>query len=491
MCKHFSGHFSLSIIFVIIISISIIQAQVDTLWTKTFGGSDDDYSFSVQQTKDGGYILMATSQSFGAGSQDFWLIKTNPNGDTLWTKKFGENADDWGYSAQQTIDEGYIVTGITRSFNDGSNYDLWLIKTNSSGDTLWTKTFRGNCSDVTSVQQTTDEGYIIIGSTYSFIVGSSDIWLIKTNANGDTLWTKTYGGSGDDYGHSVQQTKDEGFIITGYTQSFGAGSNDIWLVKTNAEGDTLWTKTFGGSDSDFGNSVQQTKDEGYIVVGTAYSLNGGNVWLIKTDASGNSIWTKMFVGSHDDGGGSVQQTKDEGYIVTGNTSSFGAGIYDVWLIKTNANGDTLWTKTFGGSKSDGGNSVQQTIDGGYIITGATYSYGAGMSDVWLIKTTPDTITTKINKFDGLITLKNIELEQNYPNPFNPKTTFKFSIPKSDQVAISFYTISGQIVESKTMYLNPGIYSYEFDGSNYSTGIYFYKISTSSGFIAERKMVLLK
>ena len=151
------------------------------------------------------------------------------HGDTLW----------------KTTDEGYIITGHTWS------YDIWLIKTNASGDTLWTKTFGGMDFDWSfSVQQTADGGYIITGWTESFGAGDRDIWLIKTNANGDTLWTKTFGGNGDDGGSQVQQTIDEGYIITGWTESFGAGDDDIWLIKTNADGDSLWTKTFGGGGLD-------------------------------------------------------------------------------------------------------------------------------------------------------------------------------------------------------------------------------------------------
>ena len=155
---------------------------------------------------------------------------------------------------------------------------------------------------------------------------------------------------------------------------------------------------------------------------------------------------------------------------------------EVYLIKTNASGDTLWTKTFRGSDYEFGYSVQQTIDEGYIIC------GTGYGSVWLIKTTPEVST--IEKSD-INTLSDYTLSQNFPNPFNPKTTFKYYIPKSDQATISIYTISGQTIESRTTNLNPGSYSYEFDGSKYSTGIYFYKISTSSGFTAGRKMVLLK
>ena len=491
MCKHFTRFFFYTLIILILFSVSIIQAQVDTLWTKTFGGSGRDVGLSVQQTIDDGYIITGFTSSFGAGYDDVWLIKTNANGDTLWTKTFGGSNMDWGQSVQQTMDGGYIITGSTPSFGSNGYDDVWLIKTNADGDTLWTKKFGGSYYDEgISVQQTNDGGYTIAGDTWSFGAGHCDIRLIKTNIDGDTLWTKTFGGSNNEYVGEAMQTKDEGYVIIGWTNSFGAGHRDAWLIKTNTDGDTLWTKTFGGSGDDWGQAIQQTSDEGYILTVLTFSFGdvNGDIWLIKINTFGDTIWTKTFGGSGWDGGNSIQQTNDGGYIITGYTDSFGVDSSDVWLIKTNASGDTLWTKTFGGINMDDGISVQQTKDGGYIITGYTCSFSAGEDDIWLIKTTPDINTIEKTTIN---TPSNFTLSQNFPNPFNPKTTFKYYIPKSEQTTISIYTISGQIIESQTMNLNPGSYSYEFDGTKYSTGIYFYKISTLSGFIAGRKMVLLK
>jgi len=352
----------------------------------TFGGTSSDAGNSVQQTTDGGYIITGTTKSFGNGQYDVYLIKTDGNGDSLWTKTFGGTDDDRGYSVQQTTDGGYIITGHTESFGNGSS-DVYLIKTDGSGTAQWSQTFGGTADDYGySVQQTTDGGYIITGHTESF--GNDDVYLIKTDGSGIEQWSQTFGGTSGDYGYSVQQSTDGGYIITGTTKSFGNGQYDVYLIKTDGSGTEQWNKTFGGTADDYGYSVQQTTDGGYIITGYTYSIVSANddVYLIKTDGSGIEQWSQTFGGTSGDYGNSVQQTTDGGYIITGRTSSFGNGSSDVYLIKTDGSGTEQWTKTFGGTSGDYGNSVQQTTDGGYIITGYTNSFGNGSYNVYLIKT---------------------------------------------------------------------------------------------------------
>lgn len=349
---------------------NIVFGHSHQWFVKTFGGSENDDGRSVQQTADGGYIIVGTS-----------LIKIDSNGNEEW---INQSID--GRSVQQTTDGGYIVTGKLRA---GVNSDIWLIKTDLQGNGEWNKTFGGgNGEGAESVQQTTDGGYIITGYTVSFGNGRMDVWLIKTDFNGNEQWNKTFGGSDDDMGYSVQQTIDGGYIITGVTSSFGNGGWDVWLIKTDSEGNEEWSKTFGGSAWEQGLSVQKTENGGYIITGwtDSFGIGNGDVWLIKTDSNGNEEWNKTFGESSGDVGNSVQQTTDVGYIITGWTNSYGNGGEDVWLIKTDSEGNEEWNKTFGGSGHEMGNSVQQTTDGGYIITGSTNSFGNGRRDVWLIKT---------------------------------------------------------------------------------------------------------
>jgi len=355
-------------------------------WNNTFGGTDTDMGASVQQTTDGGYVVIGWTDSYGAGGSDVWLIKTNSNGDEEWSQTFGGTSDDYGYSVQQTSDGGYITAGYTYSFGVGG--DFWLIKTDGTGSEVWNMTYGGTGGEISyCVQQTNDGGYIITGYTSSYGAGHIDAWLIKTDSNGDEEWNQTFGGAYWDYGLSVKQTYEGGFIIAGYTDSYGAGHNDVWLIKTDSNGDEEWSQTFGGSMWDFSRTVQQTTDGGYIIVGWTWTFDEGvyDVWLIKTDSNGNLEWDKKFGGNFADDGYSVQQTADGGYIIAGDTSSYGAGSNDAWLIKTDSNGDEEWNQTFGGANSEWGYSVQQTADGGYIIAGITSSYGSGSYDLWLIR----------------------------------------------------------------------------------------------------------
>jgi hypothetical protein len=387
---------------------SIVVSSGGGGWQKTFGGTRSDDGYSVEPTSDGGYIITGWTRSFGAGESDVYLIKTDANGNLVWQKTFGGTNWDEGNSVQPTSDGGYIIAGLSGSF--GASGDVYLIKTDANGNQTWYNTFGGTSDDFGySVQPTSDGGYIIAGTTQSFGAGGSDAYLIKTDANGNQTWYKTFGGTSDDNSNSVQQTSDGGYIIAGRTGSFGAGDWDVYLIKTDANGNQVWDKTFGGTGLDYSNSVQQTTDGGYVIVGVTVSFGAGlsDVYFIKTDANGDQQWYKIFGGTDYDYGRSVQPTSDSGYIIAGYTYSFGAGSYDVYLIKTDASGNQQWYKTFGGVDTDYGYSVQPTSDGGYIIAGYTYSYGAGGSDVYLIKTDANGNTMKTFSFNP---------KRNYPNP---------------------------------------------------------------------------
>jgi uncharacterized delta-60 repeat protein len=376
----------LALLSVSLVALSTQYAHAQVRFARTYGGTSGEYAFSVQQTSDGGYIVAAYTNSFGAGGYDIFLIKTDANGNISWAKTYGGTDWDEASSVQQTSDGGYIVAGLTRSFGAG-NADFFLIKTDANGNIIWAKTYGGTSYDwASSVQQTSDGGYILAGFTGSFGAGNADFFLIKTDANGNIIWAKTYGGTNDDRARSVQQTSDGGYIVAGYTQSFGAGL-DIFLIKTDASGNVSWAKTYGGIGNDYASSVQQTSDGGYILAGFTGSFGaGGDIFLIKTDANGNVQWAKTYGGTDFDWAYSVQQTSDGGYILAGYTQSFGAGTWDAFLVKTDANGNIIWAKTYGGTNWEYAYSVQQTSDGGYILAGYTQSFGAGNFDVFLIKT---------------------------------------------------------------------------------------------------------
>jgi hypothetical protein len=274
----------------------------------------------------------------------------------------------------------------------------------------------------------------------SFGAGSNDFYLIKTDASGVAVWSRTYGGTGFDNAQAVEQTWDGGYIVAGYTTSYGAGNHDLYLIKTNSTGDTLWTRTYGGVWSDYAYGIQQTTDGGYIIAGATASFGTGtmDLYLVKTDPNGGPIWTRTFGGMGvNDYGESVQQTTDGGYILAGYTDSF-TGTIDVYLIRTDANGDTLWTQIYGGGLSDQGYSVQQTTDGGYIVAGQTMSFGAGNMDYYLIRLESETppVTLTLTPLDPPIQVPagggsfnfNLDITNNSSSLYSIDIEFNVTLP---------------------------------------------------------------
>lgn len=298
----------------------------DTLWTKTYGGSTNDYGTSIAQTSDSGFILAGTTM-FGLGAGDIYVIKVDSSGNLQWSRTIGSISPEQGLAVKQTINGDYFVFGR-------GTFNPIVCKLNMAGNLLWSKTYGQNGTNGRDMQLTSDGGCIITGEASVGIgAGGYDAYLLKIDSSGNSHWAKTYGGINDDAGISVKQTNDNGFIIAGFTYSFGVGSISIYLIKTNSIGDTLWTKVFSISEGDLAYSVNQTSDGGYIIAGI-------NNVLLKTDLNGNVTWAKIF-GFYPYGRNySVQQIADGGYIVSGRMCYFGAGNLDISLIKTDSSGNT-------------------------------------------------------------------------------------------------------------------------------------------------------
>ncbi|MCK5035633.1 MAG: T9SS type A sorting domain-containing protein [Candidatus Sabulitectum sp.] len=434
--------FVLSIsLLVLFFSQSVFAQPPATEWTQAIGGPSAEAAYSVIQTSNGDFVVVGITDSYGSGNGDIYMVKTDSSGDTIWWRAFGGTEVDQGYSVQETSDGGFIIAGSSKSFGAG-DYEAYLVKTSSSGNVEWSKVYGGTYPEHgNSVLQTSDGGYIVAGSTSSFGAGGIDVYLVKTDASGIVMWAKAFGGTGDEEAQSIQQTDDGGYIIAGRTTSSGAGSSDVYLIKTDSDGNSLWTRTFGGSSYDNANSVEQTSDGGYIITGRYESANSViKLYLIKTDSYGDAVWSKTIECNDYAVGESVGETTDGGFIIAGFTV-FGTTNIDALLIKTDVNGDTLWTAAYGGTGSEAGYSVQQTNDEGYIIAGMTNSPGADSIDVYLIKLETD---TGIEEAHGVNPM--LALETAGPNPFSSSLTITYSIPEQSRVELAVFDLTGRLVE---------------------------------------------
>lgn len=415
-------------------SVIVLSAQQTPFlqWQKSFGGDMLDKIRSVKQTFDGGYILAGHTFSNKGdvknnhGQNDYWIIKLDAEGNTEWSKTYGGSSYDYAISAVQTSDSGYAVAGYTFS-NDGDvsgnhgNYDYWIIKIDKNGGLQWQKTFGGTGNDfANSIQQTADGGYIVAGSTASKDGdvtgnnGNTDFWVIKLDASGNLTWQKAFGDINNDQAYSVQQTKDNGYIVAGYTD-VPLKSRDYYILKLDATGNFQWQKRYGGNGIDVALSIQQISNGGYIVGGYSNSTDGNitnnhgkyDYWILNLNANGTLNWQKSLGGSADDAAYTVGQSSDGNYVVSGASSSndgtvaFNHGGFDYWILKLDTGGKVLWQKSLGGSANDTAYSSCTTKDGGFIIGGQTLSadgnisVSKGAGDYWVCKLSPDELNDNI------------------------------------------------------------------------------------------------
>jgi len=488
----------------LLLFITNVFAQAPSIaWEKSFGGSNQEYGYCIKQTNDGGYIVVGESVSpvggmitNNYGGYDCWVVKMNNTGTIQWQKNLGGSDYDRANSVALTADGGYIIVGMAYSNNNdvtghyGSS-DVWAVKLSSTGVLEWQKALGGSSvEEGLSIQQTTDGGYILCGYTFSTngaVTTGPGGWIVKINATGTIQWQKSIG----NYMNSIQQTSDGGYVAAGYTNG-PLGNTDYHIVKLDNVGTTVWQKYYGGTSSDAAYSIQQTTDGGYIVAGESNSSNTDvtnnngsyDYWVVKLNNLGELQWQKALGGSSFDYGKSVQQTIDGGYIVCGNINSTNGlitgnhGDADYWVVKLNNLGSLVWQKTLGGLGTDWGQSIQQTADGGFIVAGTTGSSSGdvtvqyGDRDFWVVKLNPQELSTNDFSNENKVTF--------FPNP--TKDFFKLSTYDNIQ-KIELYDLNGKKLLTKDDFVDEKIAI-----QNFSKGMYFIKIYMNNGVTISDKII---
>ncbi|MCD1296023.1 hypothetical protein CUJ83_13550 [Methanocella sp. CWC-04] len=307
----------------------------------------------------------------------------------IWEKTYGSKGIDAPVDIKETPDGGYILAGYTQPDLNGNKY-AYLLRLNGKGEKIWEKSYgTAKLNSFTTVLPTSDGGYICVGTTNPYTKNGSDVYLVKTDAQGKALWTKTYGGILDESGKCIIQTPDGGYMILGRVLLNGIKTYDCYVIKIDRNGKLLWDKTYSEGDYESCMDILATKDGGYVITGNKKTTkNLSDIFLLKIDAGGKKIWESLYGGKSNDKGAAVQQTDDGGYMVYGSTSSFGKGMGDLFLVKADAQGKELWNKTYGDKSIEyegEGGSLKRTSDGGYLMCGSTTSIGNGNLDYYIVK----------------------------------------------------------------------------------------------------------
>jgi hypothetical protein len=513
--------------FAVMVMISFGQAP-STQWQKCFGGPNYDATLSLVKIAGGGFFTVGYSSSTSGdisqnnGGFDFWAVKGSSNGTILWEISYGGTNTDYGTCVSQTLDNGYVLAGSSKSTNgdvtgNHGDEDFWVVKIDSTGIIQWQKSLGGSSwEDPISVKQTPDSGYIIGGLTASVngdvtghypVFGSGlDCWVVKLNSSGNKQWAKCYGGSGGTEGiYSITPTSDGGYVFAGFTESNDYdvsgkhGQVDYWVVKLDTAGIIEWQKCLGGSNDDWASSIVQTNDDGYIVAGFSQSTDGdvtnlhgiyADYWIVRLDSSGTLLWQKTFGGSNVDKADAIQGTSDNGFIVAGRSFSNDGDVTvhnatnttsDYWIVKLDSAGTLQWEKSLGGTGDDEAKAIEQINDSTYIVSGYSNSTDGdvtgnhGGSDIWIVQLGPVSL--------GEMELLNKNAFTVFPNPASNKIRIEnASSTHIKEVDIS--DVNGKKIKSISFIEKEN----QIDVSDLEAGFYFLQVKTEKGIVTKKIIV---
>lgn len=466
-------------------------AQVQ--FTRVYGGGGYDSGAEVIQTVDNGYLVSGQSSSFSEDlSSQILLFKTDENGYVEWRKLYGDQFADKAESMVETSDGNLLIAGFSETIEN--SYQFYALKLTLAGDTIWTRKYGGSdwdfCKQVVALS---DGGFGLFGQTYSKGAGEGDFYLVRLNSDGDTLWTKTYGGMADEFGESIALANDGGFFLAGHTESFGAGGKDMYVVRTNADGDTLWTQTFGGAEDDYCYAVATTADGGYILGGGTMNLSADKLDIILRKEEGTQQWVKTE--SHE-GDAYVTdvlvETSTQNVTIAAIVAPGDNGARDGRILRYGADG--VWNgvaKSHGSQEIDEVYDIKLTSDNGYVLVGKTEGYLNRFEDVWLVKTNNLGLTVGPELgVDEVIVGEESFAVFFAPNPAGSRTNFiidgysQIAKAHNQPLVLKIYDALGKMVYQKQVKSA----SQEINILGLSTGIHFYQMTSENEVLATGKFV---
>ena len=462
---------------------TIAHAQVDSLWSHTYGSALDELCNAMCVTPDGGYLLVGQKYS---DEPDYysraWAVRTDGDGDTLWTRIYG--GDTWyGFlSAKPTSDGGFILTGD--QFDLEVDEESWSLKLNADGDSLWSAFYAWDLDHAADAVETPDGGFLVTSVGFGSGEGTLSACLIRLSANGEVTHHRFYHDNWTSSSNrSITQASDGGCVVAGTISHDNA---DFWLMKTDDNGDSVWSRNYGTQSTEWGYSVCQNLDGGYLIAGLRrIGLIGDIIWVVNTNVNGDSIWSRTLGDCDWYSDVSIAPTPDGFFLITATSDSSTGHARDFLLVKISSDGDSLWSRSFGGSDDEYCTSVAATSDGGYVVGGCTHSFGMGAADFWLLKTTPELAVE-----DFILPPSSFSLA-NYPNPFNASTTISFDLPHESPVLLNVFDLTGRtVVTLADEPMTGGTHSINFNAAALPSGIYVYRL-TGGDVSQARKLVVLK